>query len=57
MGAILQAKIFHMAFPNYDLLQHGLDASSIYTSASRYVAPPKSGEDAHVTCGIMGDLG
>ena len=28
-----------------------LDASSIYLRAFRCVAPPKSGEDAHVTCG------
>ena len=28
----------------------------IYTSDSRHVAPPKSGEDAHVTCGMC-DLG
>ena len=28
-----------------------LDASSIYLRDFRRVAPPKSGEDAHVTCG------
>ena len=52
-----KAKKFHRAFTNYDLLLHDLDVSSIYTSASRHVAPPKSGEDSHVICGIMGDLG
>ena len=46
-----QAKKFHRAFPNYDLLLHALDASSIYLRDLRHVAPPKSGEDAHVTCG------
>ena len=30
--------------------------SSSLTSDSRHVAPPKSGEDAHITCG-MHDLG
>ena len=40
------------AFPNYDLLLHALDVSRIYMSVSRCVAPPKSGEDAHVTCGM-----
>ena len=43
-----KAKIFHRAFTNYDLL---LDASSIYLRDFRRVAPPKSGEDAHVTRG------
>ena len=33
-----------------------IDVSSIYLSDSRHVAPPKSGEDAHVTCGWC-DLG
>ena len=33
-----------------------LDVSGIYPSDSRHVAPPKSGEDAHVTHG-MHDLG
>ena len=33
-----------------------LDVSSIYPSDSRHVAPPKSMEDAQVTCG-MHDLG
>ena len=42
---------FCRAFTNYDLLLHALDASRIYLSASRRLAPPKSGEDAHVTCG------
>ena len=45
------AKKFHRAFPNYDLLLHALDASSIYLHDSRRVAPPKSGEDAHITHG------
>ena len=40
-----------------DLLLHALDVSSLYTSVSRHVAPPKSVEDAHITHGIMGDLG
>ena len=44
------AKKFHRAFANYDLLLHALDASGIYLSDFRCVAPPKSGEDAHVTC-------
>ena len=46
-----KAKIFHRAFPNYDLLLHALDASSIYLHDLRHVAPPKSGEDAQVTRG------
>ena len=46
-----KAKIFHRAFTNYDLLLHALDASSIYLRDLRRVAPPKSGEDAHVTRG------
>ena len=46
-----QAKKFHRAFTNYDLLLHALDASSIYLHDFRRVAPPKSGEDAHVTHG------
>ena len=46
-----KAKKFHRAFPNYDLLQHALDASSIYLRDLRRVAPPKSGEDAQVTRG------
>ena len=44
-----KAKIFHRAFTNYDLLLRALDASSIYLRDLRRVAPPKSGEDAHVT--------
>ena len=44
-----KAKKFHRAFPNYDLLLHALDASSIYLHDLRRVARPKSGEDAHVT--------
>ena len=46
-----RAKIFHRAFTNYDLLLRALDASSIYLRDLRRVAPPKSGEDAHVTRG------
>ena len=46
-----KAKKFHRAFTNYDLLLHALDASNIYLHDSKCVAPPKSGEDAHVTCG------
>ena len=46
-----KAKKFHRAFTNYDILLHALDASSIYLHDSRRVAPPKSGEDAHVTHG------
>ena len=46
-----KAKILHRAFTSYDLLLHALDASSIYLRAFRRVAPPKSGEDAHVTRG------
>ena len=46
-----KAKIFHRVFTNYDLLLHALDASSIYLRDFRRVAPPKSGEDAHVTRG------
>ena len=46
-----KAKIFHRAFTNYDLLLRALDASSIYLHDLRRVAPPKSGEDAHVTRG------
>ena len=46
-----KAKKFHRAFANYDLLLHALDASSIYLRDSKRVAPPKSGEDAHVTHG------
>ena len=50
-----QAKKFHWALINYDLLLHALDVSSIYLSDSRHVAPPKSGE-AHITHGRC-DLG
>ena len=46
------AKKFCRASTNYDLLLHALEVSSIYPSDSRHVAPPKSGEDAHVTCGM-----
>ena len=46
-----KAKKFHRVFTNYDLLLRALDASSIYLRDFRRVAPPKSGEDAHVTHG------
>ena len=46
-----QAKKFHRAFTNYDILLCALDASNIYLHDSKRVAPPKPGEDAHVTCG------
>ena len=46
-----KAKKFHRAFTNYDLLLRALDASSIYLHDFRRVAPPKSGEDAHMTRG------
>ena len=46
-----KAKKFHRAFPSYDLLLRAIDASSIYLHDFQCVAPPKSGEDAHVTCG------
>ena len=46
-----KAKIFHRAITNYDLLLRALDASSIYLRDFSRVAPPKSGEDAHVTRG------
>ena len=46
-----KAKIFRRAFTNYDLLLRALDASSIVLRDFRRVAPPKSGEDAHVTRG------
>ena len=46
-----KAKIFHRAFTNYNLLLRARDASSIYLRDFRHVAPPKSGEDAHVTRG------
>ena len=49
-------KKFCRTFTNYNLLLCALDVSSIYLSDSRHVAPPKSGEDAHVTCGRC-DLG
>ena len=45
-------KKFYRASTNYDLLLHALDVSYIYMSVSRCVAPPKSGEDAHITCGM-----
>ena len=46
-----KAKKFHRAFTNYELFLRALDASSIYLHDFRRVDPPKSGEDAHVTCG------
>ena len=46
-----KSKNFHRAFTNYDLPLRALDASSIYLRDLRHVAPPKSGEDAHVTHG------
>ena len=46
-----KVKQFHRAFTNYDLPLCALDASSIYLRDLRHVAPPKSGEDAHITCG------
>ena len=46
-----KSKKFCRAFTNSDLLLRALDASSTYLCDSRHVAPPKSGEDAHVTHG------
>ena len=46
-----KAKKFHRAFTSYNLLLRALDASSIYLHDFRRVAPPKSGEDAHITRG------
>ena len=46
-----KSKKFHRAFTNYDLLLRALDACSIYLHDLRCVAPPKSGEDAHITRG------
>ena len=46
-----KSKKFHRAFTKYYLLLRALDASSIYLHDFRRVAPPKSGEDAHVTRG------
>ena len=46
-----KAKKLHRAFTNYELLLCALDASSIYLRDYRRVAPPKSGEDAHVSRG------
>ena len=51
-----KSKTIRRAFTNYDLLLRALDASSIYLRDSRHVAPPKSGEDAHITHGRC-DLG
>ena len=47
-----KVKNFHRAFSNYNLLLCTQDVSSIYMSVSRHIAPPKSGEDAHITCGM-----
>ena len=52
-----KAKKICRVFTNYDLLLHALHASNINLSASRCVAPPKSGEDAHNThgrCDLVG---
>ena len=57
MGSILQVQEIHMVFANHDLLLHDLDVFIIYSSASRCVAPPTSGEDAHMTYRIMRDFG
>ena len=46
-----KSKKIHRAFNNYDLLLRALEASSIYLRDFRRVAPPKSGEAAHVTRG------
>ena len=46
-----KAKKFLGAFTNYDLLLRALDPSSICLRDFRCVAPPKSGEDAHLTRG------
>ena len=46
-----KVKKFHRAFTTYNLLLRALDASSIYLHDLRHVAPPKSGEDAHITRG------
>ena len=46
-----KSKKFHRAFTNYNQLLRAPDASSIYLHDLRRVAPPKSGEDAHVTRG------
>ena len=45
-------KKFRRAFTSYNLLLCALDVSCVYLSVSRCVAPTKSGEDAHVTCGM-----
>ena len=51
-----KVKEFRGNFTNCNLLLRALYVSSIYLSDSRHVAPPKSGEEAHVTCGRC-DLG
>ena len=50
-SSIFGGNCINRAFTNYDLLLRALDASSIYLHAFRRVAPPKSGEDAHITRG------
>ena len=50
-GQSRKAMKFHRAFTNYDLPLRALDASSIYLRDFRRVAPPKSGEDVHITRG------
>ena len=51
LGLGLEKVLFDWNSVNYDLLLRALDASSIYLHDLRRVAPPKSGEDAHVTRG------
>ena len=46
-----KARKFHRAFANYDLLLRAVDYSSIYLRDLRCVAPPTSGENAHITHG------
>ena len=43
-----KAMKFCRTFTNYVLLLRALDVFSIYPSDSTHVAPPKSGEDAHI---------
>ena len=47
-----KAKKFSWAFTNYNLLLHALDVACILLPVSRCVAPPKSGENTHVTHGM-----
>ena len=49
-----KAKKVHRAFTNYNLLLCALYAPSICLCDLRHVAPPKAGEDAHVTHGKCG---